>query len=179
MDTQLVTAAQSGDAQALNALFTAAMDRARKQAVSLLCPRFASGVDDVVQDAMVNVHLHLREFRGASAFATWLHVVVLNCARMYMRKHRRDYLVFDLDVLAAMPASRMDNADIALIRRVQREKIEAALETLTPRRRKVFVGHAAYGYTLEELGQLCGVSANNMKGSLFHARKKLRQRLAP
>jgi len=45
--------------------------------------------EDAVQDALLAAHKHLNEFRGDAQLSTWLTTIVINCARMHLRKHSR------------------------------------------------------------------------------------------
>ena len=42
--------------------------------------------EDAVQDALLSAHRHLDQFRGQSQLSTWLVTIVINCARMKIRK---------------------------------------------------------------------------------------------
>ena len=45
--------------------------------------------EDAVQDALLSALKHLGQFRGEAQFSTWLTTIVLNCARMQLRKRSR------------------------------------------------------------------------------------------
>ena len=45
--------------------------------------------EDAVQDAVLAALKHLGQFRGEAQFSTWLTTIVLNCARMQLRKRPR------------------------------------------------------------------------------------------
>jgi RNA polymerase sigma-70 factor (ECF subfamily) len=52
--------------------------------------------EDAVQDALLAAYKHLREFRGEAQLSTWLTTIVINCARMHLRKRSR-YIHVSLD----------------------------------------------------------------------------------
>src|ERR1700758_1813873 len=52
--------------------------------------------EDVVQDALLAAYKHLNEFRGDAQLSTWLTTIVINCARMHLRKRPR-YIHVSLD----------------------------------------------------------------------------------
>jgi RNA polymerase sigma factor (sigma-70 family) len=52
--------------------------------------------EDAVQDALLAAYKHLNQFRGDSQFSTWLTTIVINCARMHLRKRSR-YVHVSLD----------------------------------------------------------------------------------
>ncbi len=45
--------------------------------------------EDAVQDALVAAFQHLNQFRGEAQLSTWLTAIVINCARMQLRKRSR------------------------------------------------------------------------------------------
>jgi RNA polymerase sigma factor (sigma-70 family) len=56
----------------------------------------AADAEDAVQDALVSAYTHLDQFRGQSRMSTWLTSIVLNSARMQLRRRLRHvHLAFD------------------------------------------------------------------------------------
>jgi RNA polymerase sigma-70 factor, ECF subfamily len=45
--------------------------------------------EDAVQDALLAAHKHLDQFRGDAQISTWLMTILINCARMQLRKRSR------------------------------------------------------------------------------------------
>src|SRR5271157_5625352 len=45
--------------------------------------------EDAVQDALVAAFQHLNQFRGEAQLSTWLTTIVINCAKMQLRKRSR------------------------------------------------------------------------------------------
>src|ERR1017187_4687514 len=45
--------------------------------------------EDAVQDALLAAYKHLNQFRGDAQLSTWLTTIVINCARMHLRKRTR------------------------------------------------------------------------------------------
>ena len=52
--------------------------------------------EDAVQDALLAAFKHLNQFRGEAQLSTWLTAIVINCARMHLRKRSR-YIHVSLD----------------------------------------------------------------------------------
>jgi RNA polymerase sigma-70 factor, ECF subfamily len=52
--------------------------------------------EDAVQDALLAAFKHLNQFRGEAQLSTWLTTIVINCARMHLRKRAR-YIHVSLD----------------------------------------------------------------------------------
>jgi RNA polymerase sigma-70 factor (ECF subfamily) len=53
--------------------------------------------EDAVQDALLAAFEHLNQFRGDAQLSTWLTTIVINCARMHLRKRSR-YIHVSLDL---------------------------------------------------------------------------------
>ncbi|HEV2730277.1 MAG TPA: sigma-70 family RNA polymerase sigma factor, partial [Terriglobales bacterium] len=49
----------------------------------------AADAEDAVQDALLSAFKHLDQFRGESQMSTWLTAIVINSARMQLRRRRR------------------------------------------------------------------------------------------
>ncbi len=78
-DQMLVVRAQSGEHGAFNALV-----RKYRQRVMKLSMRYMGNRDDaedVVQITFINAYWGLQNFRGESAFYSWLHRVAINSAK--------------------------------------------------------------------------------------------------
>ncbi len=167
----LVARAVAGDPAAERALYDAHVGRVYRVAYRL------AGDDDlardITQDVFVRAFDRLAEFRHDAAFATWLHRIALSVALNALDKVRRlrqreTPLEDDFD--AAAPERRAD-PDL-------RARLAAAIDALPPGYRAVFLLHDLEGYTHEEIGEALGVRPGTSKAQLFHARARLRERLA-
>ena len=86
-DTDLVTAAQSGDTEALDALLRRHYDR-----IYALCRRLAGNESDALdatQEALIAVVRGLPRFDGRAAFTTWMYRVATNACLDELRRRRR------------------------------------------------------------------------------------------
>lgn len=79
VDQRLVERVQKGDKNAFNLLVTK-----YQQKVANLVSRYVSNhsdVPDIVQEAFIKAYRALPDFRGESAFYTWLYRIAVNCAK--------------------------------------------------------------------------------------------------
>lgn len=79
IDQQLVERVQRGDKSAFNLLVTKYQNK-----VANLVSRYVknnSDVPDIVQEAFIKAYRALPNFRGDSAFYTWLYRIAVNCAK--------------------------------------------------------------------------------------------------
>jgi RNA polymerase sigma-70 factor, ECF subfamily len=168
----LISRAREGDRSAFEALYRQHVGR-----IYALCLRLGGEVaraEDLTQEVFVRAWQKLAQFRGESAFSTWLHPLAVNVALMERRSRRsRDAHAFLTDDVAAFerptagfdPAGGMD--------------IERAVALLPPGARAVFVLHDVEGYRHEEIAEMTGVTVGTSKAQLHRARRILRERLTP
>jgi RNA polymerase sigma-70 factor (ECF subfamily) len=168
-----VERAARGDRLAFERLYRLHVDR-----IYSLCTRMVGDrtrAEELTQDAFVRAWEKLAQFRGESAFGTWLHRlavnVVLNDRQTEGRRRgRQDDSVEDVDTMAhgdvrpgPVPGTSID--------------LERAIAGLPPGARKVFVLHDVEGYTHDEIGDMLGVTAGGCKAQLHRARLLLREAL--
>jgi RNA polymerase sigma-70 factor (ECF subfamily) len=136
-----------------------------------LCRRMIGDgdADDVTQEVFVRAWRKLGQFRGESAFGTWLYRLAVNVIlgrRAVIGSHRSRY-------------SGGDPAELPIAARRQthelRMDLEAAIQQLPRGARDVFVLHDIEGYTHEEIGEMLEVTAGTSKSQLHRARMALRE----
>ncbi len=142
--------------------------------------------DGVTQDVFVKAYRGLAEFKGDSAFETWLTRIAINTVRDLVRR-RKPVVSFselrgrDDDDGPEIP-SHLDPADGTsperdLMARDIRRRIADALVSLSPRQRAVFVMKHYEERSIAEIGAVTGLDEGTIKSHLFRAARKLRQRL--
>jgi RNA polymerase sigma-70 factor (ECF subfamily) len=127
--------------------------------------------DEVTQDVFVRTWQKLGQFRGESAFGTWLHRLAVNVVLERRRSFavQRERMSDDPDGLdrAAVPPRR---SDIAI-------DFEQAIERLPAGAREIFVLHDVEGYKHEEIAEMLGISPGTSKSQLHRVRMTLRRHL--
>jgi RNA polymerase sigma-70 factor (ECF subfamily) len=165
-----VALAASGDRRAFERLY-----RAHVNHVYSVCARMVSDrtfAEELTQDVFVRAWEKLTQFRGESAFSTWLHRlavnVVLNARKSEgRRKSRQGGEEDEVDAMPApLPCQPGDMLDV-----------EAAIGKLPPGARRVFVLHDVEGYRHEEIAEMLGVTTGATKAQLHRARLLLREAL--
>jgi RNA polymerase sigma-70 factor (ECF subfamily) len=170
-EQDLISRAREGDSRAQRALYDAHVARVYRLAFRM------TGNDDLAQDltqdTFIRAFTRLNDFRGDSAFSTWLHAigvsVVLNGLRTVKRFRQREAPLEEADYVSAK-ATRTE-PDV-------RYRLNKAIEALPDGYRMVFVMHDIEGFTHEEIGAALGVKEGTSKAQLFRARAKLREALA-
>ncbi len=171
LDRELVAQAAAGNPEAQRALYDAHVDR-----VYRLAFRLAGDEDlarDFTQDAFIRAFGKLGEFRGESAFSTWLHTIAVSVSLNGLRKVRRirgrEVEMESAELLGTTP--RRADPDL-------RDRLYAAIDALPTGYRTVFVMHDVEGFTHEEIGEALGIQTGTSKAQLFRARARLRELLA-
>jgi len=172
-DSTDVALAVAGDRRAFERLYHAHVNK-----VFTLCTRMCGSRvrgEELTQDVFVRAWEKLPQFRGESAFSTWIHRVAVNIvltdrktegrARQRMKDDEEDSGE-DIFAPAATVPRDADRMDIA-----------AAIKGLPPGARQIFVLHDVEGYKHEEIAELCGITAGGSKAQLHRARMLLREAL--
>ena len=160
--------AQTGDSVAFEELY-----RMHVGKVHGLCLRMTGNVaeaEDCTQEAFIQAWSKLNNFRGESAFGTWLHRVAVNTVLGRMRKSRREQdRIRAVSEIAQAPEAIGDNGGL--------RDLEQAIDELPSGARHVFVLHAVYGYSHDETGGMLGIASGTSKAQLHRARRLLAQQL--
>jgi len=137
--------------------------------------------EDAVQDALLAAYKHLNQFRGDAQLSTWLTTIVVNCARMHLRKRSR-YIHVSLDSRIgeeqAYPLSdilvdhRPNPEDECHKARANARLIESAAR-LSPILRRTFHLRYVDHLSVSETARVLGVPIGTVKAQTARARAKL------
>jgi RNA polymerase sigma-70 factor, ECF subfamily len=169
-----VALASRGDRRAFERIYRTHVDRVFSVCVRMVGDR--GKAEELTQDVFVRCWEKLAQFRGESAFSTWLHRlavnVVLNDRQAEgRRRSREDEGIDDMDEINTADVRPLPVPGLSL-------DLEAAIAALPAGARKVFVLHDVEGYTHEEIGTMLGVTAGGCKAQLHRARMLLRRSLS-
>lgn len=161
----------AGDQRAARVLYNAHAARVHR-----LAYRFCRDDElaaDLTQETFVLAFRRASQFRGESAFATWLYRIAISVALNGMRKVKRlRTRETDLDEARAHESAD-GNVDHDL-----RARLTAAIDALPDSLRVALVMHAIEGYTHVEIGEALGIAEGTSKTKVFQARARLREALA-
>jgi RNA polymerase sigma-70 factor (ECF subfamily) len=167
----LVRRAQGGDRRAFEQLYRLHVNR-----IFGLCLRMCGQrplAEDLTQEAFIRAWEKLDSFRGDSAFFSWLYRLTVNVVLGNRRSQARHTARFvETEDLPDSP-----HPGGAQHRPGLRVDLEAAIATLPPSARQVFVLHDVEGYKHEEIAEMMGLAAGTSKAHLHRARKLLREQL--
>src|ERR1700761_6062910 len=182
----LIREAQKGSRSAFDSLV-----RQYDQAVLRLAMHLTGSeqdAQDVHQEAFLKAYRYIGNFRFECSFYTWLYRIVTNLCLDHLRRRkarREDPAVMvdasgeEMDLLSNVSDDRAGaNPDRELQRKILGQRIQAALEKLTPRERMVFELKHYQGLKLRTIGEMLNTTEETAKNTLFRATRKLRANLA-
>jgi RNA polymerase sigma-70 factor, ECF subfamily len=138
--------------------------------------------EDAVQDALLSALRHVQQFRGQAKMSTWLTTIVINSARMKLRKHLASVQLAldetdggqDLMLENIVPDTR-PGPEEAYRKREIAETLAHAIALLSPTLRTTFELRDVRGLSIRETAHLLGVPTGTVKARLARARARLRE----
>jgi RNA polymerase sigma-70 factor (ECF subfamily) len=189
-DSELLALIRRGEPSAFATLMRQNNRRLYRLARSIV--RNEAEAEDVVQEGYLRAFAHLDGFKGEASLATWLARIVANEALGRVRRRRP---TVDLDAIAETVAATGESRGVAgnsagphtpdiagpehaAARREIRRLIEAAVDSLPPNFRAVFMLRAIEQMSIEETAACLGVAAETVKTRFHRANRLLRQSLS-
>jgi RNA polymerase sigma-70 factor (ECF subfamily) len=137
--------------------------------------------EDAVQDALLAAYKHLDEFKGESHISTWLTAIVMNCARMQLRKRPRQLHVSldepsgenqEYSLSDRLPHSGLSPEEQCREAELRDHLLQCVAE-LSPSLRKAFELRELRGHSVRETAHTLGLAEGTVKAQLSRARTKL------
>ncbi|MDR3690436.1 MAG: sigma-70 family RNA polymerase sigma factor [Fimbriimonas sp.] len=181
-DHLLISRAQGGDRSAFNSLIRKHETRAYQYAFRLT--RSPEEAADVVADAFVRIYNALHNFKGQSAFTTWMYRILTNCYLDVKKKERNKQTTSLESVLQTSdgeverqiedegPSPYEDTE-----RSMREQSIEIAVSHLPEYQRAMIVMYHAESMTYEEIAAALDLPVGTVKSRLNRARVSLRELL--
>jgi RNA polymerase sigma-70 factor, ECF subfamily len=143
----------------------------------------ATDAEDAVQEALLAAYTHLDQFKGESQISTWLTTIVLNCARIQLRRRSRQFYVSLDEPIGEAPVSSLSERMADRRPTPEDEWGTAELRTrlshlraqLSPTLRRTFQLRHVAGLSIRETAQILGIPPGTVKAQSARARQKLRK----
>lgn len=176
-DAQLVSAYQSGKAEAFEALYFRHAQRVWRYA------RYFSGSDDaaaeIVQEAFVRVARNIGSFEGRAQFSTWLFTIVRSISiDTTSQRKRRPQTGKAEDWMNSVP-SQTPGPEENLAAIETRAAVRAAIGRLPESEREAVLLCEIEDLPLKEAADILGWGESRIKVTLFRARRRLKDMLSP
>jgi RNA polymerase sigma-70 factor (ECF subfamily) len=175
-DSSLIEACRNGDRDARRRLFLLSKDFVYSTA---RC--FFSGDEnaarDVTQDVFVKLFTSLEQFRGESAFRTWLYRMVIHACIDETRKRKRWAVPLDEDHEALVSRAPAGGGRGEESRRQLAQAVQTAVGRLSPKLKEVLLLKYFEDFSYEEIGASLGLSRGTVASRLNRGHKELARRL--
>jgi len=180
-DERLETPSKEGTALAWEQVLSTRLPLFYRQAYRLLGN--AADAEDAVQDAFLAAYSHLDQFKGQSQLSTWLMSILINCARLQLRRRPRHAQVAldqpiggsqTLSLFEQLRDQRPDPEDECRHSELSTRLTHFHVQ-LSPTLRRTFQLRAIDGFSIRETAQILGVPTGTVKAQLARARKRLKE----
>ncbi len=184
VDQQLVERVQRGDKRAFD-LLVSKYQRKLFRLLSRLI-RDPAEIEDVAQEAFIKAYRALPNFRGESAFYTWLYRIAINTAKNYLvAQGRRAPTQSDTEIEDAENFDdgellrNEDTPDRILLSKQVAEAVNRAIEALPEELRTAIVLRELEGLTYEEIAASMNCPIGTVRSRIFRAREAVAEALRP
>ncbi len=183
VDQELVQRVQLGDKKAFDTLVLK-----YQQKIVKLVTRYVRDPDealDVAQETFIKAYRALPNFRGDSAFYTWLYRIAINTAKNQLVSQSRRPPTSDIDADEAVqyaPGVRLRDTDCPeqLAHRDQVEQvIYETIDGLPEDLRTAIVLREMEGLSYEEIAQTMECPIGTVRSRIFRAREAIENNLRP
>jgi RNA polymerase sigma-70 factor, ECF subfamily len=186
-DALLVERAKRGEVAAFEMLVVKYQRR-----IERLVSRMVRDVDlvpDIAQETFIRAYRALPQFRGESAFYTWLYRIAVNTAKKALVELKRDPLVLESSRMSADDAeepSRVENEltdgetpEAVLASKEIAATVNAAIDALSEDLRQAIVLREIEGLSYEEIADVMNCPIGTVRSRIFRAREAIATKLRP
>jgi RNA polymerase sigma-70 factor (ECF subfamily) len=179
-DAALVSQVQRGQQAAFGALMRRYNRRLYRTARAIV--KDDGGAEDALQEAYVAAYRHIGDFRGDSAFGTWLTRIVVNQSLQSLRKSRRERVVVPFgdsadDDEPEVADDPQYTPESLMLRTEIRRLVERKIDELPAAYRTVFMLREVEDLTVEETAAALDIPPATVRSRLFRAKAHLREAL--
>lgn len=183
LDEDLVRKVQQGDKSAFDLLVIKYQHR-----IVHLVNRYVKDpieAQDVAQDTFIKAYRALGDFRGESAFYTWLYRIAINTAKNYLLSRSRRHFDNEVDLLDAEQIENasqlkdMDTPDNLLMNEQIITVIKTAIEKLPEEMRIAITLREFEGMSYEEIAEAMDCPIGTVRSRIFRAREAIDEKLKP
>ncbi|MFT5084853.1 MAG: RNA polymerase sigma-70 factor (ECF subfamily) [Lentisphaeria bacterium] len=182
-DRQLVERVQAGDKRAFDLLVL----KYQHKIISIISRyvKDSAEVYDVAQEAFIKAYRAIGNFRGESAFYTWIYRIAINTAKNHLVSRGRRPPSSDVDVEDAEFYSGSDLLkDVASPEgELMRDQLEAlvnkAISDLPEDLRTAVTLREMDGLSYEDIADVMGCPVGTVRSRIFRAREAIDKQIAP
>ena len=187
VDAPLIERVKAGDVKAFEMLVVKYRRR-----IERLIGRMVRDVDlvpDIAQETFIRAYRAIPQFRGDSAFYTWLYRIAVNTAKKTLMQLKRDPIVTE-SALASRgeddETSRVENElsdgetpDAVLASKQIAAAVNFAIDALSEDLRQAITLREIEGLSYEEIADVMNCPIGTVRSRIFRAREAIALRLRP
>jgi RNA polymerase sigma-70 factor (ECF subfamily) len=182
-DEKLVARVQQGDKRAFDLLVLKYQHK-----ITAIISRFvrdSAEVHDVAQEAFIKAYRALGNFRGDSAFYTWIYRIAVNTAKNHLVSRGRRPPATDIDVDDAEFLNGADGLrDITspeheLMKDQLEQVVYKAIQALPEDLRTALTLREMEGMSYEEIAEVMDCPVGTVRSRIFRAREAVDRHVAP
>ncbi len=186
-DAPLIERVKRGDVKAFEMLVVKYQRR-----IERLIGRMVRDVDlvpDIAQETFIRAYRAIPQFRGESAFYTWLYRIAVNTAKKALVELKRDPLVTESARSAREEddeSPRLENElsdgetpEAVMASKQVAAAVNAAIDALSEDLRQAITLREIEGLSYEEIAEMMNCPIGTVRSRIFRARESIAQRLRP
>lgn len=187
-DALLIERAKRGEMQAFEMLVVKYQRRIQRLIGRMV--RDVDLIDDLAQETFIRAYRALPQFRGESAFYTWLYRIAVNTARKAMADLKRDPVMTESALAAGRDdddetsrpeheLSDVETPDAVLASREIARTVNAAIDALPDDLRQAVLLREVEGLSYDEIATSMDCPIGTVRSRIFRAREAIAKRLRP
>ncbi|MDN3699090.1 MULTISPECIES: RNA polymerase sigma factor RpoE [Vibrio] len=182
-DQVLIERVQSGDKQAFNLLVIKYQNK-----VCNLISRYVNNsgdVPDVAQEAFIKAYRAIPNFRGESAFYTWLYRIAVNTAKNHIVAQSRRPPASDVDAEDAEyyetgnALKEISNPENLTLSKELKQVVFSAIEALPEDLKTAMTLRELEGLSYEEIAEVMDCPVGTVRSRIFRAREAVEKKINP
>lgn len=186
-DALLIERVKRGDMKAFEMLVVKYQRRIERLIGRMV--RDSDLVQDIAQETFIRAYRAIPQFRGESAFYTWLYRIAVNTAKKQLVELKRDPLVSEASFANqddGDETSRVENElsdgetpEALLASKEIAGAVNAAIEALSEDLRQAITLREIEGLSYEEIAEVMNCPIGTVRSRIFRAREAIATRLRP
>ena len=186
-DAALIERVKLGDVKAFEMLVVKYQRR-----IERLIGRMVRDVDlvpDIAQETFIRAYRAIPQFRGESAFYTWLYRIAVNTAKKSLVELKRDPVITEAALASRDDddeTSRVENElsdgetpEAVLATKEIAAAVNSAIEDLSEDLRQAITLREIEGLSYEEIAEVMNCPIGTVRSRIFRAREAIAERLRP
>ena len=184
IDQKLVEKAQKGDKRAFGIL----VEKYHKKLTRLLARmvRDQSEIEDIVQDSFIKAYRAITNFRGDSAFYTWLYRIGINTAKNHLvslgrrPKAMNDVEIEDVENFEdGQELRNLETPENSMMTKEIATTVNDTIESLPDELKEAISLREMDGLSYEEIAELMQCPIGTVRSRIFRAREAIAEKLKP